>query len=497
MKPIRIVMCEVLEPRQLLSAATTAALPDSAESVRFADLLQLNKHDDDARRISRPDRALLRERVVHEDATPIQLPVKPKDAPDTSLQDDATLTPLTPSPVPLDYSALAGDGIADDTAALQHLIDTAVARGISRIELPAGVYRTTSPVELYGRNLTFTGVGDATVIQVDHHFRGAGHKHGWGLFVRPVMDMTHYFPSAAVQGDVITFTSAVPFAPGDTLLLSNGRGSAMIEKRRLGGESSYFNELGPVEHVDVLSVTARGDGTTVVRLTRPVIGTGEYTNVLPAGTTGTDRHLHVRRVITPADGIVIENLAFNFTDWMATLSVDAHDARNLTLRNLTVLNEPTIIGGSFGGINVVSTTGAVIENVRSSNRAGIALNSTRNAVIRYNTVSTIRVEEATTDTQILHNTVHAEGTIGIRTGDMLCVRILIAHNTITNAAKFNGAIGIWEGRDIVVEHNYASGGQNSIWVNRSANVTVRYNQAGWFNDYGGKALAYENTWGVK
>ena len=54
-----------------------------------------------------------------------------------------------------------GDGVTDDTAAIQAAINAAVANGISTVVIPAGIYLTTAPLIIpeSASNLTIDGTG--------------------------------------------------------------------------------------------------------------------------------------------------------------------------------------------------------------------------------------------------------------------------------------------------------------------------------------------------
>lgn len=71
--------------------------------------------------------------------------------------------------VKTDFGAV-GDGVADDTAAIQNALDAG-----TRVDVPAGTYRVTDDLVL-SANSWLRGIGDASVIDVqgDHEFFGDG-----------------------------------------------------------------------------------------------------------------------------------------------------------------------------------------------------------------------------------------------------------------------------------------------------------------------------------
>lgn len=57
-----------------------------------------------------------------------------------------------------DFGAV-GNGVADDTAAIQAAIDAAIAAGGGEVHLPVGVFRTTATLDLDGNSVTLRGAG--------------------------------------------------------------------------------------------------------------------------------------------------------------------------------------------------------------------------------------------------------------------------------------------------------------------------------------------------
>ena len=77
----------------------------------------------------------------------------------------------------MDYGA-AGDGIVDDTIAIQDTIDACIAGGSGTVFLPAGTYLVTSTLSFAGmsgtwKGLTFKGVGSAAHVSLGLYGAGA------------------------------------------------------------------------------------------------------------------------------------------------------------------------------------------------------------------------------------------------------------------------------------------------------------------------------------
>jgi len=66
----------------------------------------------------------------------------------------------------LDFGAV-GNGVADDTAAIQAAIDSLPSSG-GEVKFPKGNYKTTSPVTVTKNGVTLTGTGYGSVITVSH-----------------------------------------------------------------------------------------------------------------------------------------------------------------------------------------------------------------------------------------------------------------------------------------------------------------------------------------
>lgn len=70
---------------------------------------------------------------------------------------------------PREFGA-AGDGEADDTAAIQLAIDAAGAANGGLVLLPPGVYRTTAALEVHSHHVALSGVGAASIVQAEGDF---------------------------------------------------------------------------------------------------------------------------------------------------------------------------------------------------------------------------------------------------------------------------------------------------------------------------------------
>ena len=117
----------------------------------------------------------------------------------------------------------------DDSGTIQQLIDTAYADGYSTINLPAGTFKLDHAVHFYGSGVTITGQGASTILDVANNFQGsvAGNPYGDGDAFRvfATLDTNHMMIKQAVTGNTIVFKGAANVTAGQTLFLSNGRGS--------------------------------------------------------------------------------------------------------------------------------------------------------------------------------------------------------------------------------------------------------------------------------
>jgi len=72
----------------------------------------------------------------------------------------------------LDYGA-KGDGVNDDTSAIQAALDTAFNSGGGKVFVPAGVFRTSKPL-IVRSNTVLEGTGKASVLKQSANFNGPG-----------------------------------------------------------------------------------------------------------------------------------------------------------------------------------------------------------------------------------------------------------------------------------------------------------------------------------
>ena len=385
-----------------------------------------------------------------------------------------------------------GDGIHDDTVALQQALDVARTGNYTGVFLPAGRYRITSALFLRGTGVSLVGEGVRSVIVQDFHFHG---QSGGGdtLWVMPEFDPHWLYPVAPVTHDTITLPGKANVSPGEALFLCDGRGAVGLAEKRLGGSlpPSVFHELAPCEYVDVAHA-AYANGQTTITLKNPVIGTMDYANIAPAGKNGSDRYLHLRRFRIPASNITVANFAIDFADPKASCSVMVYYTRNASIGDISILREPTEAG--YGGITVTGSMGSRVKHFQASGHAGVALNSSRCCVVERCYVHSISMEECCTDNHIRNNFLRPTGSYGIRTNDMPCQRNMIVGNTIFSAAANNGAIILWEGRDNMVAGNVAANGDASIYIGSAPGTLAEGNMAQAVTHYGrDKALITGNS----
>jgi len=96
---------------------------------------------------------------------------------------DAPLTTALESVYSVKSSGAKGDGIADDTAAIQATIDAAGKAGGGIVFFPKGAYRTTSALKCSSHHIALAGVGHASALRPvgdfdTIRFGGKGHLYG-------------------------------------------------------------------------------------------------------------------------------------------------------------------------------------------------------------------------------------------------------------------------------------------------------------------------------
>ena len=144
----------------------------------------------------------------------------------------------------VDYGA-TGDGVTDDTAALQATINAAVAAGGGVVLLPSGVYSTSAALVLSGNNIILQGAGGVS-----------------GNTNSPRLGATIIKPSAGATYDAIV--TQLPPVVGTAGYLYYGLsvrdlaidGSQMTGTAAGQGNGVHFYGVryGLIEHVDVFSV---------------------------------------------------------------------------------------------------------------------------------------------------------------------------------------------------------------------------------------------------
>jgi hypothetical protein len=301
----------------------------------------------------------------------------------------------------------------------------------------------------------------------------------------------------AVTGDTIVLRGKVDIAAGESLFLTNGRGSMKLVEQRLGGslvQNGQFNELAPDEYVTVASVSLNAQGNTVLKLTKSVVGTNDYFNVAPGNTTD-EHYVHVKRLAKAADHLTVSDLAIRMVDPGSDAALFTFYTTNATVKNVTLLDSALLhtnaVAGAFWTEGSQWTTFDHITTPRM-----IELNSSRFATITNNTADSILMEEATTDTLVSQNTLTTTTGVSLRTNDMGCQRIVFSNNTMHGGTRNTGAIGIWEGTDITVTGNIVKGGAAQIWLNFTKNCTVKDNTAETFGNWSlqSNATVTGNSW---
>jgi hypothetical protein len=368
---------------------------------------------------------------------------------------------------------LHGDNVHDDYPVLQKMVDTAYADNIKTITLPAGTYLLNHEINLYGSGVTLTGQGSSTILDVNNSYTGVpGTAQGRAITVTPVFSPTLDMISQPVTGNTIVFTGQVNLQAGDTVYLTDGRGSiALIEQRDGGADTGpgAFKELGSDEYVTIASVTTDAQGETVATLTKNVAGIGEYFNVAPQGAAPSEAYLHVSQILKPADHITIQNLAIRFKTPKADTSIFSSYSNYLTIQNVDILNTPEV--GGMGSIGIVGSMNTVIENVTAPSNVTIGLNSSRFALVTDCSVGNIELEEGVTDSIIQNNTLTTTTTCALRVNDMACARDSFVGNTMNGGVADTGAIAIAEGTDITLAYNRIiprNVGGDGIWFGISS-----------------------------
>lgn len=135
------------------------------------------------------------------------------------------------------YNAV-GDGIHDDTAAIQQALDACPEQGV--VFMPAGIYRTTSEIKLDRSHVTLRGAGpDQTRIHAVSPNRAF--TMGAGGMANPF-----YIPITAgmQQGSTaLTVADASTLQVGDLLVVDQENDPGLVENQGLGGACTWCGEL--------------------------------------------------------------------------------------------------------------------------------------------------------------------------------------------------------------------------------------------------------------
>ena len=377
---------------------------------------------------------------------------------------------------------------------MQQLVDTAYAQGLANINLPAGTFLLNRQIDLYGSNVTLSGQGDRTVLDVNNTYTGTGIL-GEAISIATTFNSTPLMIAQPVTGNTIVFSGNAPVRAGQKLFLSNGKGSTALLEAAMNGKDTtpgLFQELGPDEFVQVVSVAQDANGNTVATLAQNVMGTGQYGNVAAAGVSSAN-YLHASTIDRPADHVTVQNLAVQFANMNADVSIMARQTDHLTINNVHVLNTTEVGGG--GGMLLVGCTSPVVENVTGP--CGIAINSTRGALVTNNTVLGVSLEESCTDNLITKNTLTGTTGCDFRINDMACERNTFSYNDMHGGATSTGAIAIAEGTDNTIANNTIHGGTATIWLGTTSGTKVLDNVADGFGNYspiGDPAVVMGNSW---
>ncbi|MGC9261427.1 MAG: glycosyl hydrolase family 28-related protein [Phycisphaerae bacterium] len=358
-------------------------------------------------------------------------------------------------------------GNYDASPAINAILQHAVSND-PVVYIPAGTYRLDSPILVQGRGVTLRGDGVRTLLRQNFSFHG-GTTTGQCVQVMPTfgesiplaepVQTTNF---ATVSASTVLKVARKPLAPffvGEWLFLNNGKGGTQVLETALGGvlKAQEFFQYAPCEYVRIKSIDVTGQ---LLTLETPVFDYGDYSTIGAADTTDASA-LNVWRVSTPCEFCAVKDLAFATTDQFAAATIFVCSALRPTISGITILDYPA---NNQGGIGIVQSTGPVVRGVYSRSPAGIGFNSSRYGIAAENTVNEIGFEEACTDCHVDDNIIMpTTNGIGVRIGDKACRRIMIRGNTVLGAAHDYGAIGVWEGTNIMVDGNILAGPNGNVW----------------------------------
>lgn len=143
-----------------------------------------------------------------------------------------------------------GDGIADDTGALQRALRSGAKKGAT-IELPCGIYRITDSLEVSTSNLSIRGSGECTTFKIDGRNSFVAIKvtgRGLGPPAKLVRDTTSdSFTVGPGELAQLGITSGSYVVISDEAVASNGPGSPMTSTQQVALVSSMHGDTATIE----------------------------------------------------------------------------------------------------------------------------------------------------------------------------------------------------------------------------------------------------------
>lgn len=143
-----------------------------------------------------------------------------------------------------------GDGMADDTGALQRALRSGAKKGAT-IDLPCGIYRITASLEVATSNLSIRGSGECTTLKIDGRNSFAAIKvagRGLGPAAKLVRDTTgNNFTVGSGELARLGITSGSYVVISDEAVASNGRESPMTSTQQVALVSSVHGDTATIE----------------------------------------------------------------------------------------------------------------------------------------------------------------------------------------------------------------------------------------------------------